>query len=89
MTNRFKGTYDSGKERKFKTPSEKQVKAWTRNWHICRLRAYFHSCPLIGEARTKIQKLIDLEIIKLGAESEILREAKRREELERECNGSS
>ncbi len=76
---------------KYKALTDKQAAAQTRNWRIRRLRAYFHLCPLFGEARAKIQELIDFEIISLGAESEILREAKRLKELfdERENQSGS
>ena len=59
----------------------KQEAARARNWSIRQLRALFHLTPasMNPTAREEIQKLIDREIIKLGAESEILREKKREE----------
>jgi hypothetical protein len=74
--------YDRNKPVKYKKPSDKQRKAWARNWYICRLRACFHNCPLQGSARDEFQKLVDAEIVRQGAESEIEREAKRKKELE-------
>jgi len=64
-----------------KKPTEKQEAAWRRNWYIRRLRAYFHLCPIYGLAGKSIR-----ELIRLGAESEILREKKKKKELEERDN---
>lgn len=62
----------------------KQDLARERNWKIKQLRAYFHLVPppVSPHIRQRIQKLINAEIVKLGAESELLREKKRKERLE-------
>jgi hypothetical protein len=64
-------------DRNEKTPTKKQVDARERNWYIRKLRAYFHLCPIRNVRGEKIQKLIDLEITSLEAESEIKREEQR------------
>jgi hypothetical protein len=79
------GTNYVGKKR---VMTEKQTIAWRRNWAIRQLRAFYHLIPpaiSVGN-RAQIQKIIDREILSLGAESEVLRQRKRaqdQEELER------
>jgi hypothetical protein len=65
-------------------PTKKQTLARTHNWHIKQLRAFFHIIPppVSPAVRNTIRQLIDEEIIRLGAESEILREEKRKHEYE-------
>lgn len=72
--------YDPKKKPKYKTPTEKQRKAWNRNWYICCLRAYWHSVPygVSGKSREKIQAVIDKELELVGAEPEGPRDAARR-----------
>lgn len=69
-----------------KTMTQAQIDARNRNWYIRKLRAYFHLCPIReGERGKQIQAIVDAEIISLGAESEIEREAKRAKEWEKLC----
>lgn len=71
----------------YKPPTEKQRAARTRNWHVKQLRAYYHLCPppVTSWTRLKIQRLIDEELKRLGAESETKRsEQKMRELIEAE-----
>ena len=69
-------------DRDGRVPTEKQIQSRTRSWHIRQLRAFFHMIPspVSSEAVNKIQEIIDSEIVRLGAESEIVREHKRRRE---------
>ncbi len=67
-----------------KKPTNKQAIAWKRNWHIRQLRAFFHLVPppVSPVVKKQIQQLVDSEIMRLGAESEILREESRGRDLE-------
>ena len=75
------GTKYVGKKR---VMSERQTVAWRRNWAIRQLRAFFHLVPpaVSEEARWHIQAIVDSEIMRFGAESEITRERKRQQALE-------
>lgn len=76
--------YDPSKPLKYKTPTAKQKVAWERNWNVFKLRGFYNLVPscVSKQAREKIQKLIDAELKKLGAESETARQEKRRRKIE-------
>lgn len=66
-----------------KQPTEKQIKARTRNWRVKQLRAYYHLIPpgVSKEGRKKLQAIIDEELEKLEAEPETKRRARLWEEF--------
>ncbi len=71
-----------------KKPTKKQEAAWKRNWHVRQLRAFFHLVPppVSPVVRKQIKELVDGELLRLGAESEILREEERARDLEQSLN---
>lgn len=71
-----------------KPPTQSQNEARSRNWEIRKLRAYFHLCPIRSKRGKQIQALIDKELVRLGAESEIEREKQRYRQMMAEASAS-
>lgn len=67
-----------------KSPTEKQIKARSRNWHIKQLRAFYYLIPppVSKRSRLKIQSIVDHELEFLGAESETKRSEERYKKME-------
>jgi len=72
-----------------KVMTVKQIDSHRRNWSICQLRAFFHMIPLCVRpgTREQIERLVDAELLRLNAESEIVRQQERERELEQGYGG--
>lgn len=78
------------RKKHYRASSAKQDAARSRNWYIKKLRAYFHLCPIReGERGKQIQKLIDAEIVSMGAESEVKRHEARIEVWHKQLQDNS